>query len=184
MLDTIIQFESSILLWIQEVIRQPVLTPIIKFITSLGNHGLIWIAITVCLLLFKKTRKVGVMSAIALMGSLIVNNMILKNLVARIRPYEVIDGLERIIEKQKDLSFPSGHSGSSLAAGVVLFRNLPKRFGIPALILAILIALSRLYVGVHYPTDVLVGILDGILLAILSEFLVNQYMKRREKMKQ
>lgn len=72
----------------------------------------------------------------SLLGSLIVNNLILKNLVARTRPYEAVDGLQRIIEAQRDLSFPSGHTGSSFAAAVVIFPTCPGKIGVPALILA------------------------------------------------
>lgn len=108
------------------------------------------------------------MSAMALLGSLIINNMILKHLFNRTRPYEVVDGLMRIIEKQSDYSFPSGHTGSSFAAGVVMFRELPKKYGIIALVLACLVSFSRLYVGVHYPTDVLAGAVTGTISALIA----------------
>ena len=116
---------------------------------------------------------------------LLVNNMILKPLVDRTRPYEVVQGLTLLIEKQKDASFPSGHTASSFAAAVVMFHMLPKRYGIPALLLAFLIGLSRLYVGVHYPTDVLCGLLSGTVLALLSVWIVKRltawYCKREGK---
>lgn len=95
------------LLWIQDNIRNDILTPIVKFITSLGNAGMIWIAITLILLIFKKTRKLGGICALSLISSLVINNFILKNLVARVRPYDQISALNLIIEKQKDWSFPS-----------------------------------------------------------------------------
>lgn len=175
--------DSKILLFLQEKVRNPVLTPIMTGITTLGNAGAIWILITVVLCIPKKTRRVGIISLCALIGSLIVNNLILKNLVGRIRPYEVIGGLYPLIEKQVDASFPSGHTGASFASGWVLFRNLPGRFGVPALILAIAIAFSRLYVGVHYPTDVLAGMIIGIGLAHLAELLVTGWEKRNTKNK-
>ena len=84
-------------------------------------------------------RRTGVLMTCSLLGSLIVNNLILKNLVARTRPYEAVDGLQRIIEAQRDLSFPSGHTGSSFAAAVVIFLTCPGKIGVPALILAFLI---------------------------------------------
>ncbi len=83
-------------------------------------------------------------------------------MVGRIRPYDTIEGLVPLIGKPRDYSFPSGHTGSSFAAAWVLYRRLPKRLGIPALALAGLIGISRLYLGVHYPTDVLFGVLSGI----------------------
>lgn len=167
-MDWLINLDGDILLWIQENIRNGILTPIMKLITHLGDAGIFWIVLTLVLLIFKKTRKVGIMSAMALICSLLINNIILKNLFARTRPYEVVDGLTRLIEKQSDYSFPSGHTGSSFAAGVVMFKELPKKFGIPLLILAILISLSRLYVGVHYPTDVLAGVITGTISALIS----------------
>lgn len=160
--------EGYILLWIQEYIRNPVLTPIMKFITTLGNAGLIWICLALVLLCIKKTRKIGGTVLLALLFSLIVNNGILKNLVVRIRPYEIIDQLNLLVAKATDYSFPSGHTGSSFAAATVMVCLLPKKYAVPGAILAVLIAFSRLYVGIHYPTDVLVGMVDGILLGGLA----------------
>ncbi len=178
MLDFFKTLDGNILLWIQESFRHPMLTPVMRLITALGDAGLIWIAATLLLLVFKKTRKVGCMSALALVGSLVVNNMILKPLVARPRPYTLLLDLQILIDFPKDFSFPSGHTASSFAAGIVFFRNLPKRYGIPALVLAVLIAVSRLYLGVHYPSDVLGGIISGTLLAVTAEFTVKQMAKQ------
>lgn len=164
--------DSIILLFFQETIRNPVLNPIFAGITTLGNAGAIWIILSILLCIPKKTRQIGIISICALLGSFLINNLILKNLVGRIRPYEVIDGLVPLVAKPVDASFPSGHAGSSFASGWVLFRNLPKRFGVPVLILAILIACSRLYVGVHYPTDVLIGTMNGIGIACLAQYLL------------
>ena len=163
MLEQLLHIDGQILLWIQEYLRFPALTSVMKDITNLGNAGILWILITIVLLLDKKTRNVGYMSALALIGSLIVDNILLKNLVARTRPYEVIDGLKLLIEKQSDYSFPSGHTGSSFASAIVLWKELPRKYGVMALIVAVLIAYSRLYVGVHYPSDVLAGVVIGTL---------------------
>ena len=124
MIEMLLNLDGNILLWIQEYLRNDFLSPIMIFITSLGNAGIIWILITAILLLFKKTRKVGFLSVCALLGSLLINNVILKNLVARVRPYEVVNGLHLMIEKQVDWSFPSGHTGSSFASAVVFYRNM------------------------------------------------------------
>lgn len=166
MLDTLMQLEGSVLLWIQEYVRNDFLTPLMIFITTLGDAGMIWIGIAIVLLCFKKTRNVGLLVGFSLIGSLVVNNIILKNLVARIRPYEVVEGLRILIEKPGEFSFPSGHTGSSFAAGVILFLACPKKYGIPALVLAFLISISRMYVGVHYPTDVLGGMVTGTIIAV------------------
>lgn len=172
--------EGDILIWIQNNIRQEWLTPIMKFITSLGNAGIIWIVLSILLLCIKKTRKVGIMCAMALILSLIVNNLILKPIVARTRPYEVIPDLKLLVKKEVDYSFPSGHTGSSFAAGVVMLLKLPKKWGIPAFILAVTIALSRLYVGVHYPTDVLGGAVTGTVCGIAA-CLIYAYIERKNK---
>lgn len=173
-MDTLINFDGQILVFIQEHIRNGILTPFFKFITSTGDKGLIWILLALILLIPKKTRKVGIMCLVALVGSLLINNVIIKNLVQRTRPYEVVDGLKCLIGIQKDFSFPSGHTGSSFAAAVVMYKELPKKFGIPAVIYAGLIAFSRLYVGVHYPSDVLFAIITGCFIALGSIYIVDR----------
>ena len=161
--------EGQILLWIQEFLRNPVLDNIVVAITHLGDTAVIWIVLTVVLLAFKKTRGIGMATALALLFSLLITNILLKNLVARIRPYEIVEGLTILISKQVDYSFPSGHTSSSVAAALAIWRNAPRKYGIAAIVLAMLISLSRLYVGVHYPTDVLGGVAAGILLMWLAD---------------
>lgn len=175
--------EALILLFIQEHIRNAILDPFFIFITHLGDSGIIWIIISLVFLFFQKTRKVGCMMIIAMLLSLLFNNVILKNLVARVRPYEAIDGLQRIIEAQPDWSFPSGHSASSFAAAVVIWKCMDKKVGISALVLAFLISISRLYVGVHYPTDVLFGILSGTCLALLVVYTFEKYNIKKRMMR-
>ena len=180
MIEWITEIDGSILLWIQEVIRNPVLTPALTVITTLGNGAIIWILISVGLLIPEKTRKIGFACMLALLASLLINNMFLKNMVARIRPYDRIGELMPLVEKPRDYSFPSGHTGSSFAAAWVLFRKLPGKFGIPALVLAGLIGLSRLYVGVHYPTDVLVGAITGIGSGCIACLLLSSLWKEKD----
>lgn len=115
----------------------------------------------------------------ALLGTLIINNIILKNLVARTRPYEVIEGLTYLVKKPTDLSFPSGHAGCAFAAACIMFRRLPRKYGVPALILAILISFSRLYVGVHYPSDVLFGVISGISISYAAEAIAAKIFSER-----
>ncbi len=165
MFQTLLQLDGDILLWIQEYIRNDFLTPVMRFVTMLGDAGFIWIASALLLLCVPKTRRAGILTVGALAGTFFINNVILKNLVARIRPYDAVEGLAALIGKQADYSFPSGHAGCSFAAGVTIFLTCPKKIGIPALILAFVISFSRLYVGVHYPSDVLGGIISGTLIA-------------------
>lgn len=183
MIDWLLSLDGNILLFIQDYIRNPILTPIFLVITTLGNGGMIWILLTLLMLCIPKTRKVGYMAALALIGSLLINNMFLKNFVARTRPYEVIEGLTCLVRQPRDYSFPSGHTTTSFAAAWVMFRRLPKRYGVSALVLAILIALSRLYVGVHYPSDVLFGVVDGIAISCGAEAIVEWLGNRKSKKK-
>lgn len=174
MIDIFIQAEEMILLFVQEVIRNPLLTPFFTAVTRLGDNGILWIVTAAVLLFPKKTRKIGCMMFLALLGSLIINNLFLKNLVARVRPYEAIPELLPLIEKQPDDSFPSGHTASSFAAASILFRRLPRRFGVPALLLAALIAFSRLYLGVHYLSDILCGLASGVVISYAAEAAVEE----------
>lgn len=181
MLQFLSELDSGILLWIQEYLRNSVLTPVLKVITTLGNGGAIWILLTLLILMMPKTWKAGCMMVAALLGTLLINNILLKNLVARTRPYEVIEGLTYLVRRPSEFSFPSGHAGSSFAAACVMLRRLPKRYGIPAFVLAVLIALSRLYVGVHYPSDVLFGMISGILISYAAEAIVERIWKRKKE---
>ena len=181
MLETILKLDGGFLIFLQESVRNPILNSIMVFITSLGNGGMIWIAATIALLIPKKTRKVGIMSAAALLGSLLINNHLIKNLVQRPRPFVKFTDLQIIIPTPSEFSFPSGHTSSSFAAAAVFYRHLPKKLGIPSVVLAGLIGFSRLYVGVHYPTDVIAGVLMGILLSYMAEYLVNFFAKKWKK---
>lgn len=167
MLEHIKIIDGNILLWIQEHIRNPYLTPFMKRISMLGNAGMIWVLIVLILLLWKSKREVGILVLTSILINVVINNFFLKNIVARTRPYERIPEIKLLLHKAVDYSFPSGHSSCSFAAAVVMFLCLPRRWGIPALILATLIALSRLYVGIHYPTDVAFGIMSGSLIGYM-----------------
>lgn len=156
-------FEAGIVHWIQENLRAGFLTPVMQLITALGDHGAFWIALTVLLLFFRRTRRAGLCCALALILDLLAVNIILKPLIARMRPYAVLQDIIPITALPGDHSFPSGHSAASFACAWALFRSGKRRMGIPALVLAALIALSRLYVGVHYPTDVICGAAIGML---------------------
>ena len=137
-------------------------------ITKLGDGGLFWIAVSIILLFFKKTRTVGVAALGSMLLCYFFTNLTLKPLVDRPRPYSMIAELELMIPREGDRSFPSGHTTASFAAALIYIRMMPKKFGVPAVILAALVALSRLYVGVHYTTDVI----GGFLVAMIGSMLV------------
>ena len=179
-MNWLLELDGNILLWIQEHIRQDWLDPVVIFITNLGNAGWFWLVLLAVMLFIPKYRKTGWTGLVGVLIGFLITNVWLKNMVARIRPYEVVEGLQFIGTMPSDPSFPSGHSTCSVAAAVVLFCKLPRKYGVPALILGVLICLSRLYVGVHYPTDVFVGILIGCFGAFTSMWI----MKRLDKKKQ
>ena len=142
--------------------------------------GILWIIVAVVLICFKKTRKTGFMVGAALLIGLALGNGVLKNVIGRIRPYNLDGSLlkeaDLLVSGLSDFSFPSGHTLASFeAATVLLIRD--KRMGIPALVIAILIALTRLYLYVHYPTDVIAGAALGIAFAFLGVFVVSKVYK-------
>ena len=177
-METILQWDGGILLWIQETLRTDWLTPVMKAVTFLGDSGWFWIVLALALCCFRPTRRAGVAAAIALLLSLLVNNICLKPLIDRIRPYELVEGLICLVSSPGDASFPSGHAGASFAAAAAMFPYLRRRWGVCLLVLAGLIALSRLYVGVHFPTDVAAGVLIGLLLGFIASRLARRFPDR------
>lgn len=159
--------ELNILDWIQ-TLHAPFLDKIMVFITRLGDVGIIWIVLSIVLLLIPKTRKSGAVMVAALVVDVLLCNIVLKNLVARTRPYDVNTGVHLLVAKLHDYSFPSGHTAASFASVTALYLAGEKKLWKFALVLACLIAISRLYLYVHYPTDVLGGILFGVISGYLG----------------
>ena len=149
---------------------------VMPIITSLGNGGVIWIAIALIFTATKKYRTAGIAVLAALILNLLIGNVILKPLIARVRPCDINTAVQLLIKRPTDYSFPSGHTLSSFAAATVIFCR-DKRLGIAAVILASLIAFSRLYLYVHYPTDILGGILIGIPIGIFSYYITVKIVK-------
>ena len=168
-------FDLPILDWIASNLWCPFLDAVMPVITALGDAGIFWMAVAVALLLFRKTRRAGLGMAFAMLMGLLLCNLTLKPLCQRPRPYDYqyeVFGkvIPLIIERQHDFSFPSGHTIASFeAAGVIVLNN--RKWGIAALILACLIAFSRLYLYVHYPTDVLFSVVLGFALAVLGNWM-------------
>ena len=184
--------EIQILHWF-ETLHNPITNPIFYVITTLGNAGWFWIVLAVLMLtvLPKKYKKAGLTMAIALILSLIFCNGIMKHLWARPRAFWVVgqnfvvgnefENLYGIFNSIHDYSFPSGHTSASFAAAVSIFMW-RKKEGSAALVLAALIAFSRLYFTVHYPTDVLVGTITGALYGVAAYFIVKALMNKVPKL--
>ena len=169
-----ISFDLPILDWIQAHLQSGFMDKFMPFITKFGDHGLFWMIVAAVLFIIPKTRKTGLGMAIAMMIGLLVCNVTLKPLVGRIRPYDLQAEfgitIQLLGERMHDFSFPSGHTIASFEAAVVMLKN-SKKLGIPAMILAVLITFSRLYLYVHYPTDVIASIILGTLFALIGNAL-------------
>lgn len=158
--------ELPVLWWIREHLTNPFLDTVMPYLTSLADHGEFWILLALVLLCFKKTRKAGVAMGIAMACGYLIGNMGMKNLFARTRPYDMVE-VDLLVAKLHDFSFPSGHTLVSVEAATALWFY-HRKWGIAALALAALIAYSRLYLFVHYPTDVAVGALLGVGIALAA----------------
>lgn len=171
-------FDLPILDWIAEHIHCGFLDKVMPWITKLGDGGIFWIAVAVILIFIPKYRKAGLSMGAALLMGLLICNLTLKPLVARMRPYDYQaeyfgQTIRLLIETPHDYSFPSGHTIASFEGATALMLH-DKRLGIPAMVIAVLVAFSRLYLYVHYPTDVLVSVVLGICFAIIGTLLVKK----------
>ena len=162
-MDPITKLDLRILDFIQDNLRCEFLDKFLSVITKIGDHGIVPIIIAVILLIFAKTRKIGLSMGIAFICGGVVGNLFLKNVVGRIRPYD-ITGVDILVERLSDFSFPSGHTLIMFETAVVLLILLKgklKPIAIGATVIASIVAFSRLYLYVHYPTDVICGIILG-----------------------
>ncbi|MBQ8974632.1 MAG: phosphatase PAP2 family protein [Oscillospiraceae bacterium] len=174
MMQTIQTIDSSILLFIQNNIRGGALTPIMLFFTTIGNLGIVWLALGAVLMCFRRYRKMGFCVILCIALAWVVNDGVIKHIVCRPRPFTAVFGLQTLVTRPTSYSFPSGHSCSSFCAAAVLTRFRGSRLA-PVFIVALLIALSRIYVGVHYPTDILTGAVIGTVCGALFSYLLLKY---------
>ncbi|NCB64247.1 MAG: phosphatase PAP2 family protein [Clostridia bacterium] len=150
MFEWIQSVDAAVLLLIQDVLRLPVLNSFFLCFTHLGDNGFLWIVISAILLCFPKTRKIGLAALFAMLLGLIGTNLIIKNLVARPRPYETVLGAIPLLIESDPFSFPSGHTCAAFAAAGVWLRGFERKWiGVAGLLLAVLMGFHRLYVGVH-----------------------------------
>lgn len=169
--------EIAILDWFQ-TLHSPLLDSVMVFITHLGDVGWIWMVLIVGCLIFKETRTIGIVLAVAFLCDVVLTNGILKPLVNRPRPFTVVEGMQLLIRTPHDASFPSGHTAMGFAMVSALYSLKKWKSATVALVLASLIAISRLYLYVHYPTDILGGIIVGSLSGVLAYFLTKKYTRR------
>ena len=156
-----------------QAIRFELLDRLMVGITTLGNEGIVWIIIGIIMLFFKKSRRAGVSVLLGLIFGLVLGNWTIKNIVARARPCAINTAIELIVPYPSEFSFPSGHTLSSFIAATCVFLC-NKKFGVFAYVLASLIAFSRLYLYVHFPTDIIGGVLLGIALAHLATWIMKK----------
>ncbi len=166
--DIMPSFEYAILDFIQNL-TSPLMDLLMRTVTFLGDAGWVWIATGLILSIIPKTRKVGFTVCLSLLFSVLISNVTLKPIIARTRPYDLVEGIKLIIDAPKDFSFPSGHTSASFAAAVSIFAY-NKKWGCIPVFLALLIGFSRLYLYVHFPTDVLGGAVIGSVCAVLSYY--------------
>lgn len=183
--NVISEWDIAVLDWIASVFRCEFLDNFLPIFTHIAD-ATVWIILCLILLCIPKTRKAGCYMAVALLLGVLVCNVILKPLVARIRPWDYIAtvhrdrfGVRLLVAKLSDYSFPSGHAIAS-AEGSVALLFWKKRIGIPAVIVGTVVSFSRLYLFVHYPTDVIAGLILGTINAIIAHYLVDRYYDRVE----
>lgn len=174
-------WEFTFLDWIQEHLRCGFMDAVMPKITFLGDGGWFWILLTLLGFIPKKTRKYAHVAAIGLILCLLCGNVILKPMIARTRPFDINTAMQSmlLVKAPTDGSFPSGHTQASFAvATAICFWK--RKWGVPALILATIIAFSRLYLYVHYPTDVLAGFCFGVLFATLGLFICDKLFRGKK----
>lgn len=168
--------ELHILDWITQNCHTPFLDVFMAGVSTLGDNGFIWILLGLVLAVFcKSRRKTGVEVLLALLFSLIFCNLLLKNMVDRIRPFELNTMMELLVHPPGDTSFPSGHTSAAFAAAAVFLQK-KWNFKWGVLVLAILIALSRLYLYMHFPTDVIGGLVVGLLCGLLAVYVLENWL--------
>ena len=172
MTEFLLELELAVLNFINNL-QNPISDSIMVFITHLGDKGLLWIALGLTLCFIPKHKRAGECLFLALLINFVICNLSLKPLIARLRPYEYVGGIKLLISEPGDFSFPSGHSSSSFASAVSVWLY-NKKLGTLCLIVAYLIAFSRLYIYVHFPSDVISGIIIGIFSALISEKIISK----------
>ena len=175
MTDFITNIDFSILYWIQDNLRNSFMDFVMPLFSNLQDGGLIWISIAVVMLFFKRTRYCGIAVLFAMGIDTLITEYGIKNIVCRVRPCNLVDDVNMLVEKPTSYSFPSNHSASAFAGAVAVMLTIKKKaWTIPAFVFSGIIAFSRMYVFVHFPSDVFAGILLGSTIAVLVCYLMKK----------
>lgn len=173
MTDFITNIDFSILYWIQDNLRNSFMDFVMPLFSNLQDGGLIWISIAVVMLFFKRTRYCGIAVLFAMGIDTLITEYGIKNIVCRVRPCNLVDDVNMLVKKPTSYSFPSNHSASAFAGAVAVMLTIKKKaWTIPAFVFSGIISFSRMYVFVHFPSDVFAGILLGSAVAVLVCFLM------------
>lgn len=172
MIEWIQNIDWTVLHWIRDTLQCGALDLLMPKITLLGNAGAVWIAAAAAMTISKKHRKYGIAMFAALIAGVLVGNVCLKHLIARARPCW-LESVSLLIANPTDYSFPSGHTLSSVIGAFVLTAA-NRKFGWAAIPLAALIGFSRLYLYVHFPSDVLASVVIGVLLGGAAVYAVKR----------
>lgn len=162
-----------------QTIHNAFLNYFLAVFTYMGAGGLVWIVLALSFMSIKKTRRLGMTCAAGLISELLFNEILIKNLVKRTRPFILNPGIDTIVTRPSSYSFPSGHSCTAFVAATVIFCY-NKKWGVAAYVVSALIAFSRNYFYIHYPTDVIVGALEGILIGIVTTKLMEKFFEHRD----
>ena len=175
MIDYITNIDFSILYWIQDNLRNSFTDFVMPLFSNLQDGGLIWISIAVVMLFFKRTRYCGIAVLLAMGIDTLITEYGIKNVVCRVRPCNLVDDVNMLVEKPTSYSFPSNHSASAFAGAVAVLLTIKKKaWTIPAFVFSGIIAFSRMYVFVHFPSDVFAGILIGSTISVLVCYLMKK----------
>lgn len=173
------QLDEQALVWIAEHLRCALLDPFMKLYTQLGNTGMLFIVLGLVMLCFQRTRRAGASALCAMLIGLIVVNFTIKPLAARERPWVAMEGFVNLVPEGDPNSFPSGHTNAAFAFALAVCMSAPERWmKTGAVCAAAVMGLSRLYVGVHFPSDVLAGAVIGSLCGLLGAWVVKKAWER------